>query len=273
MNRKRLMRIILSLKDDTGCHKAVRRTDEVPIRRDPTLRRKKEAKMKYLFITFLSMVFSFSICSAAEKLELKDQRDKESYILGYQFGQSLKAQGVDINLDVYISGIKDFLGGKQPLMTQEEIRVTISELQKRVMSGKEKELKEMAEKNLAQTKAFLEENKKKEGIKVLPSGLQYKVLTEGSGRIPKAEDKVTVHYRGTLINGTEIDSSYKRGQPAIFGVGGLIRGWSEALQLMKEGAKWQIFIPPELAYGETGAGGVVQPNSTLIFEVELISIN
>ena len=229
--------------------------------------------MKYVLGVILSISFLINICFAAEKLELKGQKDKESYGLGYQFGQSLKAQGLDINLDVYISGIKDFLDGKQPLMTQEEIRATISEIQKRVMAARQKELKEMGEKNLAQTKAFLEENKKKEGIKVLPSGLQYKVLTEGSGRIPKAEDKVTVHYRGTLINGTEIDSSYKRGQPTIFEVSGLIRGWSEALQLMKEGAKWQIFIPPELAYGENGAGGLVQPNSTLIFEVELISIN
>ena len=228
--------------------------------------------MKCVVVILLSVFALFSGGLADEKEKLNNQRDKESYSLGHQFGQSLKTQGLDINLDVYISGIKDFLDGKQPLMTQEEIRATISELQKRVMSVREKELKEMAEKNLAQTKAFLEENKKKEGIKVLPSGLQYKVLTEGSGRIPKAEDKVAVHYRGTLINGTEIDSSYKKGQPAIFEVGGLIRGFSEALQLMKEGAKWQIFIPPELGYGKTGAGGVVQPNSALIFEVELISV-
>lgn len=229
--------------------------------------------MKYPITMFISLILLFNICFAGEKLELKDQKDKESYSLGYQFGQGLKDQGLDINLDVYTSAIRDALSGKDSLMSQEEIRGIILELQKRMTAARQKELKEKGEKNLVETKAFLEENKKKEGIKVLPSGLQYKVLTEGSGRIPKAEDKVTVHYRGTLINGTEIDSSYKRGQPSIFQVGSLIRGWSEALQLMKEGAKWQIFIPPELGYGETGAGGVVQPNSTLIFEVELISIN
>jgi FKBP-type peptidyl-prolyl cis-trans isomerase FklB len=227
--------------------------------------------MKYLFITILSMVFLFSICFAAEKLELKDQKDKESYSLGYQFGQSLKAQGLDVNVDLYISGVRDFLGGKEPMMTQEEIRVTISELQKRLMADRQKELKEMAEKNLAQSKVFLEENKKKEGIKTLVSGLQYKILLEGSGKIPKATDTVTVHYRGTFIEGSEFDNSYKRGQPATFQVNVVIPGWAEALQLMKEGSKWQLFVPPELGYGERGTGPI-PPNSTLIFEVELISV-
>jgi FKBP-type peptidyl-prolyl cis-trans isomerase FklB len=227
--------------------------------------------MRYVFVTLLSIGFLFNICLAAEKIELKDKKDKESYSLGYDFGQSLKAQGVDVNLDVYISGIKDFLGGKQPAMTQEEIRATISELQKRLIAAKEKELKEMAEKNLGPNKAFLEENKKKEGIKVLLSGLQYKVLTEGSGKTPKATDTVTVHYKGTLINGTEFDNSYTRSQPATFPAHAAIPGLTEALQLMKEGSKWQIFIPPALAYGERGMGPV-PPNSTLIYEMELLSV-
>jgi FKBP-type peptidyl-prolyl cis-trans isomerase FklB len=132
--------------------------------------------------------------------------------------------------------------------------------------------KEQAAKNLVESRAFLAENGKKEGIKTLPSGLQYKVLTEGSGKSPKAEDNVTVNYKGTLINGTEFDSSYKRGQPATFQVKGVIKGWIEALQLMKEGSKWQLFIPPELGYGERGAGPLIPPNSALIFEVELIAI-
>ena len=228
--------------------------------------------MKYFVITVLSVAFLFSVCHAQEKLELKDQKDKESYSLGYQFGQNLKSQGVDINLDIYTSGIRDALGGKDSLMSQEEIRATIGELQKRVMAARQKELKEKAEKNLAEGKAFLDENKKKEGVKTLPSGLQYKVLVEGSGKTPKATDTVTVHYRGTLINGSEFDSSYKKGQPSTFQVNGVIRGWSEALQLMKGGSKWQLFIPPELAYGERAAGGQIPVNSTLIFEVELISI-
>ena len=228
--------------------------------------------MKHVLVTLLSIAFLFSVCHAQEKLELKDQKDKESYSLGYQFGQNLKFQGVDINLDVYTSGIRDALGGKEPKMSQEEIRATISELQKRVTAERQKELKEKGAKNLEESKKFLAENQKKEGVKILPSGLQYKVLTEGSGKIPKETDNVTVNYKGTLIDGTEFDSSYKRGQPASFQVNGVIKGWTEALQLMKEGAKWQLVIPPGLGYGERGAGSQIPPNSTLIFEVELISV-
>ena len=228
--------------------------------------------MKYVLATILSVGFFLNICYADEKLELKDQKDKESYSLGYQFGQTLKAQGMDINLDVYVTGIRDALGGKGPLMSEEEIRAILTEVQKRVMATRQRGLKEKGEKNLAESRAFLEENKKKEGVKTLPSGLQYKVLVEGSGKTPKATDTVTVHYRGTLINGAEFDSSYKKGQPATLEVKGVIRGWGEALQLMKEGSKWQLFIPPELAYGERGVGSQVPPNSTLIFEMELISV-
>ncbi len=228
--------------------------------------------MKYLLTTLLGIAFLFSVCHAQQKLELKDQKDKESYSLGYQFGQSLKSQGVNINLDIYGSGIRDAFGGKEPQMSQEEIRATLTSLQQRLMAAQQKELKEMGAKNLEEGKKFLVENQKKGGIKTLPSGLQYKVLTEGSGKMPKAEDTVTVNYKGTLIDGTEFDSSYKRGQPATFQVKGVIKGWTEALQLMKQGAKWQLFIPPELAYGERGAGRDIGPNATLIFEVELLTI-
>jgi FKBP-type peptidyl-prolyl cis-trans isomerase FklB len=228
--------------------------------------------MKYVLATILSVGFFLNICYADEKLELKDQKDKESYSLGYQFGQTLKAQGMDINLDVYMTGIRDALGGKGPLMSEEEIRAILTEVQKRVMATRQRGLKEKGEKNLAESRAFLEENKKKEGVKTLPSGLQYKVLVEGSGKTPKATDTVTVHYRGTLINGVEFDSSYKKGQPSTFQVNGVIRGWSEGLQLMKEGSKWQLFIPPELAYGERAVGKYILPYSTLIIEVDLISI-
>jgi len=228
--------------------------------------------MKCVLAIILSVGFLLSVCSAAEKLELKDQKDKESYSLGYQFGQNLKGQGVEINLDVYTSGIRDALGGKEPSMSQEEIHATILELQKRITAALQKEFKEKAEKNLAESKAFLEENKKKEGIKTLPSGLEYKVITDGTGKTPKATDTVTVNYRGTLINGAEFDSSYKRGQPATFQVKAVIPGWTEALQLMKEGSKWQLFIPPELAYGERPAGPQIPPNSALIFEVELLAV-
>jgi FKBP-type peptidyl-prolyl cis-trans isomerase FklB len=228
--------------------------------------------MNHLLTVILSIAFLFSVCHAQEKLELKDQKDKESYSLGYQFGQNLKFQGVDVNLDIYTSGIKDALGGKEPRMSQEDIRATITNLQQRLQAARQKELKEMAAKNLDESKKFLSENQKKEGIKTLPSGLQYKVLAEGSGKMPKADDNVTVNYKGTLIDGTEFDSSYKRGEPATFKVNGVIKGWTEALQLMKEGSKWQLFIPPDLAYGEHGAGRTIPPSSTLIFEVELISV-
>jgi FKBP-type peptidyl-prolyl cis-trans isomerase FklB len=227
--------------------------------------------MKYVLTGILSIGLLFSNCFAGEKLELKDQKDKESYSLGYQFGQGAKSQGLDINVDIYASGIRDALGGKNPPLSQEEMKKTLSDFQQRIMAARQKELKEMSAKNLAAGKAFLEENKKKEGVKTLPSGLQYKVLAEGSGKTPKAADNVTVNYKGTLINGAEFDNSYKRGQPATFKVNGVIKGWTEALQLMKEGSKWQLFIPPELGYGERGAGPV-PPNSTLIFEVELISV-
>jgi len=232
----------------------------------------KEIDMKYLLTIALVIGFLFSVTLAAETIELKGQKDKESYSLGFQFGQSLKNQGVDISLDIYASGIKDALAGKEPQMSQEEIRATIMELQKRVAGARQKDLMEKSAKNLEEGKKFLAENQKKEGVKTLPSGLQYKILTEGIGKIPKAEDTVTVNYKGTLTDGTEFDSSYKRGQPATLPVNGVIKGWTEALQLMKEGSKWQLFIPPELAYGERGASSTIPPNSALIFEVELISV-
>jgi FKBP-type peptidyl-prolyl cis-trans isomerase FklB len=228
--------------------------------------------MKHLVTAILSIALLFSVCHAQEKLELKHQKDKESYSLGYQFGQNLKFQGVDINLDVYTSGIRDALGGKEPKMSQEDIRATITGFQQRLQAAQQKTLKEQAEKNLSESKTFLAENGKKEGVKTLPSGLQYKILSEGSGKAPKATDTVTVHYRGTLIDGKEFDSSYKMGKSAVFQVNGAIPGWTEALQLMKEGSKWQLFIPSNLAYGAQGAGNQIGPNATLIFEVELISI-
>jgi FKBP-type peptidyl-prolyl cis-trans isomerase FklB len=228
--------------------------------------------MNYVLVAILSISFLFNICSAAEKVELEDQKNRESYSLGYQFGQGAKSQGLDINVDIYASGIRDALSGSKPQLSEQEIRQTVLKLQKRFVDARGKELKEMSTKNLAEGKAFLEENKKKEGVIVLPSGLQYKVLAEGSGNTPKAADNVTVNYKGTLINGAEFDNSYKRGQPATFKVNGVIKGWTEALQLMKEGSKWQLFIPPELGYGNRSAGPV-PPNSTLIFEVELVAVN
>jgi len=172
--------------------------------------------MKYAVTILISLILLSSVCYADEKLDLKDQKDKESYSLGYQFGKNLKSQGVDINLDIYTSGIRDALGGKDSLTSQEEIRTTISDLQKRRTAERQKEWKEKAAKNLEESKKFLAENQKKEGVKTLPSGLQYKVLSEGTGKTPKATNNVTVHYKGTLIDGTEFDSSHKRGEPEAF---------------------------------------------------------
>jgi FKBP-type peptidyl-prolyl cis-trans isomerase FklB len=228
--------------------------------------------VKQLLAAILSVGFFFGVCQAADKVALKDQKDKESYSLGYQFGETLKMQGIDLNLDVYISALRDALGEKEPQMSAEEMRSTVMGLRQRVAAAQQKALKEQGDKNLAEGKAFLAENGKKKGVKTLPSGLQYRVLSEGTGKTPKKSDTVTVHYRGTLVDGTEFDSSIARGQPATFKVDGVIPGWTEALQLMKEGAKWQIFIPPELAYGERGVPSHIPPQSVLIFEVELISV-
>jgi FKBP-type peptidyl-prolyl cis-trans isomerase FklB len=227
--------------------------------------------MQHLVAAMLGIVLLSTNCLGADGLELKDQKDKESYSLGYQFGQSLKHQGLAVNLEVYTAGIRDALSGAKPQLSQEEVNKTVSEIQSRVMAARQKEMQAMADKNLSEGKAFLEANRDKEGVKTLSSGLQYKVLTEGSGKTPKATDEVTANYRGALIDGTEFESSYRRGKPLTFKVNGVIRGWSEALQLMKEGSRWQLFIPPDLAYGERGTGPI-PPNSTLIFEIELISV-
>jgi FKBP-type peptidyl-prolyl cis-trans isomerase FklB len=227
--------------------------------------------MKYIVASVLTLALFSGICYAADKAELKDQKDKESYSLGYQFGRYLKGQGLDLNLDVYSVGIKDALGDGKTLMTREEMDSTVTGVQQRMAAARQKELKAHGEKNQAEGKAFLEANKAKNGVKTLASGLQYKVLSEGTGKTPAATDQVSVNYKGNLIDGTEFDSSYKRGAPVTFKVNGVIRGWTEALQLMKEGSKWQLFVPSDLAYGPQGTGPI-PPNSVLVFEVELLSV-
>jgi FKBP-type peptidyl-prolyl cis-trans isomerase FklB len=228
--------------------------------------------MKRIFIAILSVTFLSGVCRAGEKLDLKDDKVRLSYSVGYQVGGDFKRQGLDITPEMLLKGVEDALAGNEPRMTPQEMHSTLVEVQKTVTAAQEQKTKAEAERNLVAGKAFLSENANKEGIKTLPSGLQYQVIKEGSGAMPKATDAVTVHYRGTLIDGTEFDSSYSRGSPATFGVGRVIAGWTEALQLMKEGARWQLFIPPELGYGDKRTGKI-EPNSTLIFEVELISVN
>ncbi len=229
--------------------------------------------MKRLVPSLLCCMLVAGTAAAADKVELKTQKDKASYAIGLDMGGSLKKNEIDVNTDALIKGIKDGLTDAKPMMSEQELKETITALQKDMMAKQQEKQKTLAEKNKKDGEAFLEANKKKPGVKVLPSGLQYKVVKEGTGKKPGPNDTVTVNYRGTLVDGTEFDSSYKRGQPATFPVTGVIPGWTEALQLMKEGSKWELFLPPNLAYGERGAGGVIGPNSTLVFEVELISVN
>ena len=227
--------------------------------------------MKRLIIC-LGAVCIASIGLAQDKTQLKDQKDKASYSIGYDIGETFKKQNVELNPDTLFSGLKDALAGKEATLSKEDREKTLQAFQKEMMEKQIAASKEAATKNQAEGEKFLAENKKKDGVKTTASGLQYKVLKEGSGAAPKETDTVVTNYKGTLIDGTEFDSSYKRNEPASFPVNRVIKGWTEALQLMKPGAKYQLFIPSSLAYGERGAGQLIGPNATLIFEVELLSI-
>ena len=209
---------------------------------------------------------------AADAPELKDDKEKLSYSIGMDIGGNLKRGSVEVDPDILAKGLKDSYGGGKTLLTEDEARQAIMAFQQAQKAKQAETMRKLAEQNKAEGEKFLAENAKKEGVKTLPSGLQYKEIVPGAGKSPKATDTVTTHYKGMLIDGTEFDSSYKRGQPATFQVSGVIPGWTEALQLMKEGAKWQLFLPSGLAYGERGAGREIGPNATLVFEVELISV-
>jgi FKBP-type peptidyl-prolyl cis-trans isomerase len=215
--------------------------------------------------------------STAAAPALTTRKDKFSYALGMNIGngykQGLEKQSVEFDADLIAQGVKDALSGAKTRLTEEEAKAVLTEVQTEVNKQRQEKMKEDSDKNKAAGEAFLAANKKKEGVVTLPSGLQYKILTAGIGPKPAASDQVNCNYRGTLIDGTEFDSSYKRGKPATFGVGQVIKGWTEALQLMPIGSKWQLFIPSSLAYGERGGpGGAIGPNEALIFEVELLSI-
>lgn len=229
--------------------------------------------MKAITTAALALGLLAGSASAADtKMTLKDDKDKVSYAIGLNIGKSMKQEGLDINPDALAAAMKDVFAGAKPQLTDEQVQTVMQDFQKKMMAKQMAAREEGLGKNKAEGEKFLADNKKKAGIKTTASGLQYKVITAGTGKTPKATDTVKTHYRGTLINGTEFDSSYKRGEPAEFPVNGVIKGWTEALQLMKEGAKWQLFIPSELAYGERGAGKDIGPNSTLIFDIELLSV-
>jgi len=214
--------------------------------------------------------------SAAAKtqtpLALKTQKDKFSYALGMNLGANLHKQSVPVDPNIMARGLKDALAGGKTLLTEEEARAAITAVQNDMREKQQAKMQQAGDANKKEGEAFLTDNKSKEGVVALPSGLQYKVLKEGNGAKPTATDSVVCNYRGTLINGTEFDSSSKHGGPATFPVNGVIKGWTEALQLMPVGSKWQLFVPADLAYGDRGAGGDIGPNAALIFEVELVSI-
>lgn len=209
---------------------------------------------------------------AADDPALKSDKEKLSYSIGMDIGGNMKRGAIDVDPDLLAKGLKDSYGGGKTDLTEDEARQAITTYQKARTAKLAEEKLKLGERNKAEGEKFLAENAKKEGVTTLPSGLQYKVIAPGTGKSPKSTDTVTTQYKGTLIDGTEFDSSYKTGQPATFPVSGVVPGWIEALQLMKEGAKWQLFVPSNLAYGERGAGRDIGPNATLIFEVELISI-
>lgn len=223
-------------------------------------------KHRVLFILVTSVLAGASLpLHAAGKAELKTDLQKNSYSVGYDVGRALKRQIGDVDGDAMARGMKDAVSDAKPALPEKEIS-------ERFQAQKMAAAKLVPERNKKAGDAFLVKNKTEKGVTTTASGLQYKVVTAGKGKMPTADDTVTVNYRGTLIDGTEFDSSYRRGQPATFPVKGVIPGWTEALQLMTVGSKWMLYIPSNLAYGEHGAGGAIGPNSTLIFEVELMSI-
>jgi FKBP-type peptidyl-prolyl cis-trans isomerase FklB len=203
---------------------------------------------------------------------LTTQKDKFSYALGMNLGTNLHKQSVPVDPNILLRGLKDALAGGKTALTEDQARAALMEVQSEMRKKQQEQMQAAGEANKKEGDAFLAANKTKDGVVTLPSGLQYKVLTQGTGPKPTATDSVVCNYRGTLINGTEFDSSYKRGEPATFPVTGVIKGWTEALQLMPVGSKWQLFVPADLAYGERSPGPEIAPDSTLIFEVELLSI-
>jgi FKBP-type peptidyl-prolyl cis-trans isomerase len=203
---------------------------------------------------------------------LTTQKDKFSYALGMNLGTNLHKQSVPVDPNILLRGLKDALAGGKTALTEDQARAALMEVQNEMRKKQQEEMHAAGEASKKEGDAFLAVNKAKEGVVTLPSGLQYKILTQGTGPKPTATDSVVCNYRGTLINGTEFDSSYKRGEPTTFPVSGVIKGWTEALQLMPVGSKWQLFVPSDLAYGERSPGPEIAPDSTLIFGVELLSI-
>ncbi len=233
---------------------------------------RKDSSLKSSITTLVVLLLLPTAIFAQQKEGLQTMKGKVSYSIGLDIGRNMKRQSIQVDVDLLMRGVKDGLSDAKPAISDSVMQVTMAAWQKEMMAKATETQKKAGEKNKKEGDTFLAENKKKPGVVTLPSGLQYKILKEGTGPTPKATDTVVTQYRGTLINGKEFDSSYKRNQPATFPCNQVIAGWTEALQKMKVGSKWQLFVPSNLGYGENGAGGDIGPNATLIFEVELIDI-
>ena len=227
---------------------------------------------KRLLLPLVFLLLAPSYLFADENTALETQKQKESYSIGYQVGLSIKNDGVEINFDKLVQGLQDAVNEQEPLLSNEEMRSLIVERREKLKNDQMQKLLEIRAQNAEEAVTFLEENGKKEGVKTTESGLQYQIIKEGEENSPKPDDMITVHYRGTFIDGTEFDSSYSRGEPQLLQADNVIPGWREAMQMMKVGSKWKIFVPPALAYGRGGAGQMIPPNKLLIFEIELLSI-
>lgn len=229
--------------------------------------------MKMKLVAAAAMGLAVSSTMAANVTTLKTDTDKLSYSIGSDLGKNFKRQGIDINAGAMAQGITDAMGNSKPLMTDEQMKTVLMNFQKNVMEKRASEFNKKAEENKANGEKFLNENKSKTGVVVLPSGLQYKIIKNGSGARPGKEDTVTVEYTGRLVNGEVFDSSSKTGKPATFKLSQVIPGWTEALQLMPAGSTWEIYVPASLAYGDRNMGGPIGPNETLIFNIHLISVD
>lgn len=234
--------------------------------------------MKKIVVALIGLVILLPFLSLAtdqkrnSNVELNTFSDKISYVLGQEIGESFRESPTEIKLELFIQGIKDSLEDRKALLDPAESNEIKKEFSRQVQESRAKKIAAISEKNRKLEEAFLSDNKQKQGVVTTASGLQYEVLKKGDGSNPNRDDKVKVHYRGTLLDGTEFDSSYKRGQPATFRVGSVIAGWTEALQLMSVGSTYRLYIPSKLAYGNRGAGRIIGPNEMLIFDVELLGI-
>jgi FKBP-type peptidyl-prolyl cis-trans isomerase FklB len=226
---------------------------------------------KLIVVVIVLSLFSGELIAQKNRTP-KTKKEKVSYSIGVNIGKNMKTQGIDLDQGLLTQGIKDGLNSSKTAMSDKDMESAMTAFQQEMMGKMQAKQKVDGEKNAKEGEAFLAANKNKEGVITLPSGLQYKIIKSGEGPKPTKDQTVKCNYRGTLIDGTEFDSSYKRGEPAEFPVGGVIKGWIEALQLMPVGSKWQLFIPSDLAYGPNGASQTIGPNATLIFDIELLSI-